>query len=1725
MKKITNLLLICVLSLAARYVHAQTYNPQDYNDVRINWVNREDARAITLPESRYQQYLSGTWKFNWARDPENAPKNFWDWNYNVSGWEDVPVPMTWQVYAYQHNKDWDKPLYSNTQYPFTYTNDFKVQVYPNDWNTYGNNLKNPVGSYRREFQVPADWNGRDVFVRFNGAGHGYYVWVNGKYIGYAEDSYLPSDFKLDNLNYGGNNMIAVQVYRFTSGSLIEDQDYWRLTGITRDVLLWTVPKTHIKDYFFRTYDLWNNNSEAKGKVWVEMNQPQDGYWAKVTVSDGGANKVEQYHTFRGNEKSVDIEWNTKENIEAWSAERPKLYDLNVEIYDSQNNLIDKRTQKVGFRTVKLSDKGELLINNKSVIIHGVNRHTFSETGGRTITKEEVEEEIKLMKKLNINAVRTSHYPNNPYFYELANEYGLYILSEANVECHGNGSLSGNQAFRYAMSLRSERMVKYLRNFTNIIIWSYGNESGGGDNFAESRDKIKALDDTRPTHYEGNSGYADMTSTMYASLGTIEWYGNNYRGKPHIQCENTHAMGQSMGNQREYFDLYEKYPSLIGEFIWDFKDQGLLVKTNQRGTNNPYDYYWAYGGDFGDRPNDANFCCNGLVLPDLSLTGKSYNSKKIYQPVEFYTNKDNRGHYWFKNKLQQIPLSDNEIEITYDILADGIVQNSGTVNYGSIPVGESRDIDISGAVNSINMNSKPGAEWNIRFHGKLKNATKWAEAGYEVASEQLELGSTDKPNYYSNSSNALNINQSGNSITVSSNNFSAVFTDGNLSSYKVNGQETLNKPLALNTFRIPTDNDEIGKKGAAWDKAKLRNLQLTAGEMKYEKDGSGRNATIRVTNVYKGSTAATFTVQMQYTISNEGVITVNSDITPTGEGIIIPCIGFKTEMREGYDNMTWLGRGPWDNYPDRKEAALVGLYKSKVADQFSRFVRPQDCGNHEDTRWLAMRNNNGQGLLFVAPQNMSTSAMNYRPEEVHRSVTDRARHFNDINFIKENVVCLNAAVRGLGNASCGEEVLDKYELRTSHRNFNFIILPLEGNLSDDQLAEKARIKNDVQTNFQKIERSTDKTGWRIEKCDNWESAQENDGPQNLIDKNTGTIWHTNWNGSEFPHEVIVDFGQPYRVEAFIYQGRTDGIGNGRVKDFEVSFSNNPNVFGAPLAKGALEGANYEQIIDLDRPVIARYMKFTALSQQNWTNNVAQMFAAASELGIIGERYSGSVSTPQPKITNGRTYYLIDAKSRRYLHHVNENDDKKSKYALGVTVDESPNGINDENYRFTFEQVDGFNTFFYVRNGGGQYMIRSNNDWSFTTGGRGNYTTWTNVEQNLDGTIKLRAVWRGADHLYANFDGNGWNSFFYADKGDGARFYAIPVGDPIILGSTYDKNGWSIVSCDNWESTQGNDRPENVLDNDRNTLWHTNWNGSDFPHEIIIDFGQAYDVSAFVYQGRMDNQNGRVASYEVAFSNDAKVFGSPSIKGWLNNDNSEQVIELNEPVTARYMRFTALSQHAEGNTKYTSVAELAVIGDRHGSNVDAPRGRIEDGKSYYLVDAASNRFLRYAGMMTEGNYALAEDVYEKPEGVDDDNYKFTFEKVDGFSTYFYIRNAAGQYMKEGASDWSYGTGNRGNFTTWNNVEQQADGTIKLRAVWRGADHVYSNFDSHNAGSYIYCDKGDGAKFYALPVGSPINSVKGVAVHDTNDAPYYNLAGQRVKGSYVRGIVIREGKKYVK
>ena len=516
-------LIVVMAALAATTANAQT--GKEWDDPLTTSINRETAHTLAIPAaseadvakndltlSPYYQSLDGKWKFQWVGIPSKALASWCAKDFNDASWTDIDVPSSWQVWGLNHNKSWDKPLYSNTQYPFEYDRStFSVMADRPSWFTYKDNMANPVGTYRRTFTIPESWKDRDVYVRFNSVGHGYYLWVNGERIGYSEDSYLPSEFNITKYLVEGENTIALQVYRFTSGSFLECQDYWRLTGIHRSCFLWAAPKSQIRDYFFTT-DLDSNykNAKANVKVWLTGTEAvKDGTVEVKIMSDGTA--IAEQTAAAAAELSLDMDVTAPK---LWSAETPNLYDLVLTLKDQDGHVLDIRGSKVGFREVGIRSDGALLINGQRMVFHGVNRHDFSPVNGRAITPEEIEGDIKTMKRLNINAIRTSHYPNDPVFYDLCDKYGMYVLAEADVECHGNWSLSSEPKFKNAMVERSQNHVRWMRNHVCIFMWSFGNECGGGNNFQAVASAVKALDKTRLTHYEGNSDYADVSSTMY-----------------------------------------------------------------------------------------------------------------------------------------------------------------------------------------------------------------------------------------------------------------------------------------------------------------------------------------------------------------------------------------------------------------------------------------------------------------------------------------------------------------------------------------------------------------------------------------------------------------------------------------------------------------------------------------------------------------------------------------------------------------------------------------------------------------------------------------------------------------------------------------------------------------------------------------------------------------------------------------------------------------------------------------------------------------------------------------------------------------------------------------------------------------------------------------------------------------------------------------------------------
>ncbi len=1269
MKKVV----FCLAALAwMSVVNAQT--GEEWDNPSISHVNREKSHTGALPMtseadvvkndltlSPYYQSLDGKWKFNWVKKPSLATTNMCEKDYNDASWTDIDVPSNWQVWGLKHNKSWDKPLYCNVAYPFSFNeSNYSVMAERPSWFEYNSSMPNPVGTYRKHFNITSDClTGHNVYVRFNGVGHGFYLWVNGQRVGYSEDSYVPAEFDITKYLIEGDNVMALQVYRFTSGSFLECQDYWRLTGIQRHCFIWAAPKTQIRDYFFTT-DLDHQYVNAKANVKVSIAGAETDGTVEAKIMDGSTVIASKTASFNAQTSELSLNMNVTAP-RLWSAETPNLYDLILTLKDGTGKTIDIRGSKVGFREVGIRNDGALIINGKRMVFHGVNRHDFSPVNGRAITDEEIEEDIKTMKRLNINAVRTSHYPNDPIFYDLCDKYGLYVLAEADVECHAHQKLSSLSLFRPAMVERSENHVLTHRNHPCIFIWSFGNESGNGNNFQYVANAIKALDKTRLTHYEGNSDYADVSSTMYASYETINYIGSSQHNRPHIQCENSHSMGNSMGNVRDMFDLYENYPCLTGEFIWDFKDQGLLTKSSSG------QEYWAYGGDFGDNPNDGNFCINGLVHPDWSYTAKTYNTKKIYQPLEFSAVSGKTNVFRMKNKLAF--LSSSIYDVSYSIVdEEGHDYMSGTIS-DDIAAGETKNITIDYLTSSYFSIIPPEKEVFINFTAKQRENTAWADAGYVVAEEKLPVKTATKPmkDLTFANNNALTVEETDAVVDVSGANFKATFTKnkGTLTGYSLDGVQMMSKALQLNAFRLPTDND--GSKKATWDSMGLRSLSTTGKgtDTKVTKADDGKTVIVSMKSTY-GNSSNTFDVSLDFIVCADGTLMVNSFIRPQNSGAILPKLGFKLEMPKEMEQLMWFGRGPWDNYRDRKEACLPGIYQSTVTNQYEEYILPQEHGTKQEVRWMSVTNNEGQGLLFVAPDQMAASAVHFRPEDNYTNKDTRKKHTYQFVRCDNTVVNLDAATRGLGNNSCGPDVMDKYELKAANTAFRFFIIPLKAGNDVAAIARvdmpvcqpvscerqsNGRIKMSTPTKNATIyysinggdyQKYTDpliqndactintyctgenlmdspvmtydfdlyinKSAWKLVSADSQHSGNE---ARLAFDGKNDTFWHTEWGSVEpaCPHTIVIDMASEYKVTAITYLSRQDGNQNGMVKNFEVYLSNDGSTWGSPVVSGQFKNTTSQQVTKLTTPTMGRYLKFVAKSEIN-----GNAWTSAAEIGI-------------------------------------------------------------------------------------------------------------------------------------------------------------------------------------------------------------------------------------------------------------------------------------------------------------------------------------------------------------------------------------------------------------------------------------------------------------------------------------------------------------------------------
>lgn len=933
--------------------------------------DRDQALRGHPDASPFRKSLNGLWRFHWAPRPADRPREFYRLDYDVSGWDDIAVPSNWQVQGFGY------PIYINTRYPFPPD----PPHVPRDFN--------PVGSYRHTFTMPPSWANQPVFIHFAGVESAFYLWINGRMVGYSQGSRTPAEFDISTFVQAGENTVAVEVYRWSDGSYLECQDFWRLSGIFRDVYLHSAPPVYVDD--------------------IDIHQDFDGerhdvnLTVGVTVRNGATaagravlrmSLIDETGALVGGERTIagtvaaggDTVLTLRQAVthpRKWSAETPHLYRLMVETLDEKGDVAGVLTQPVGFRQIDVRD-GQLLVNGKAVLFRGVNRHEHDPVTGHTVGRESMIRDIEILKRNNFNAVRTSHYPNDPLWYELCDQYGLYLIDEANIESHGMGydpdqTLGNNPDWRDAHVDRVRRMVERDKNHPSVIIWSMGNEAGDGANFEATSAWIRERDPSRPVMYERaeERDHVDLVTPMYATVAEIVAYAERNPSRPLILCEYSHAMGNSNGGLKEYWDAFRTYPSLQGGFIWDWVDQGLRATTVGGET------YFAYGGDLSPAgtANDGNFCMNGLVDADRHPFPALFEAAYLQQPVLVDIDAANasltiHNDYRFRSL--------DHLRGHWMLESQGTVVRTGELDIEGLAPGDSRTVNLD-------LPATPD-EALVTVPFTLKAAMPWAPAGHVVAREQAIRPGNPKPAPLAlDGFPELEFRRQGQQLSAGTDRFSVTIdtVKGLLVSYEFGGRELLTAPLRPDFWRVPVDNDERGWKvyrsaSLVW-KTAHRNWIIESVQV-------GRPSARELAIAFRGKLPEVFaTYAIVYGIFATGEVQVSVAYESRHDDPpMMPRFGMKLGIHGDLDRMRWYGRGPHENHWDRHSGAMLGVYDRAVRETFVDYPRPQENGNRGDVRWVSFTDSTGTGLLAAGLPPLSVSARHYRDEDM-----EGARHFHAV----------------------------------------------------------------------------------------------------------------------------------------------------------------------------------------------------------------------------------------------------------------------------------------------------------------------------------------------------------------------------------------------------------------------------------------------------------------------------------------------------------------------------------------------------------------------------------------------------------------------------------------------------------------------------------------------------------------------------------------------------------
>jgi beta-galactosidase len=999
----------------------------------VPYPNEETALGRDPKASPWFLDLNGVWEFKLFPNPHSTPEGFWEVDHDVRGWDQIDVPGNWTMQGF------DRPIYTNVQMPIPNTPPFVPKE------------DNPTGLYRCMFDLPAGWENRRVVVSFGGVESAFYLWVNGQKVGYSQGSRLPAEFDISDFVHPGKNVLAAQVMRWSDGSFLEDQDHWRMAGIYRDVCLYALPPVHLWDVFAKaTLDheycdgiltviarLGGPNRDADGCT-VEM-QLYDAFQApvftvpvaqRVTTNDNEVLKV----TF------------TKEIREPkhWSHEHPILYSLVVCLKDISGNDVQYFSCRVGFRRVEIKNR-QLLVNGVPVLIKGVNRHEHDDVRGKAVTLESMLADVLLMKRNNLNAVRTSHYPNDPRWYDLCDEYGIYVWDETNIETHSlYNRLCHEPQWLHAFMERCVRMVERDKNHPSVIVWSLGNESGYGPHHDAMAGWVRGYDPDGILHYEGaissdwKGGHlaTDLCCPMYPSVDEIIQYAEDPTNeRPLIMCEYAHAMGNSLGNLKEYWQAIRKYPNLQGGFIWDWVDQGI-IKHDEDGKT-----YWAYGGDFGDTINDHNFCINGLVWPDRNPHPCIAEYKKLIQPVAVKPVDLLEGQLEILNQYDFSTLGG--VAGSWELSVDGIIQEEGDLPKLVIAPGETEIITIPYDQPEL----FPGAEVFLTLRFNLAESTSWGDAGHENAWEQFNLP-YPSPQWKTKVGvklPELAMTESSDSLSIQGEKFQLVFdkSKGKMFQFCYSGFELVKAGLELNIWRAATDNDgfkfkpdDESKLLVQWLKYGLDRLESQRESLVWEQLHAGM---VKIESVHKVSATgvdAGFSHKVSYAVYGNGDVQTDHVVDCDPSLPALPRVGVIMCLPGSFERFSWLGRGLEESYSDRKAGVPVGLYGGSVDEQYIPYIMPQENGNKTDVRWAALTNQAGVGLIAIGSPLLEAGVSHFSANDLYRAYhTAELKRREEIYFTLDHKQC------GLGGASCGPMTLPQYLVPPGKYRFSILLRPV------------------------------------------------------------------------------------------------------------------------------------------------------------------------------------------------------------------------------------------------------------------------------------------------------------------------------------------------------------------------------------------------------------------------------------------------------------------------------------------------------------------------------------------------------------------------------------------------------------------------------------------------------------------------------------------------------------